>query len=172
MQRLAGRCCLRIMWKMDLLNRTRIHSSPCSAPIPSSFQNETSEPYETQISIGDGLYVFGFIGILILLKSLLTMINMVEDTPKDNGYTLPKHETFTSTKVHYQSKDTVLDQKGSIMVTPPNSPHLCHTRNFFVPSLTFFNGNRYFLPSNLAEDQENERRCPFSSPVGSTKSLV
>ncbi|OCT93802.1 hypothetical protein XELAEV_18011473mg [Xenopus laevis] len=161
--------------KLDLLNRTRIHSASrnCLTPIPSGFQNETSETYEMQISIGDGLYVFGFIGILILLKSLLTMINMVEDKPNDVSYTLPKHKTFTSTTIHYQNKYPVLDQKESILMTPPNSPHLFQARNSFLPSLTFFSGNRCFPPSNLAVgDQENEFRCTFSSPQGSTKSLV
>ncbi|MEE6467914.1 hypothetical protein FKM82_008109 [Ascaphus truei] len=156
---------LKTFGGMELQNQTRIHSTSMNClpqKMSSSPPNETSNKYHVPISIGDGLYVFGLIGIFIVLKSLLTIITMVENKPRDSEYVLSKCKPPVPNKTPVQTME-------SVTITTPNSPASCQKLNTSISSPALHSGNTCYPKPNL---DKGGQECGGRCPEGSTKSPV
>ncbi|KAM4045269.1 uncharacterized protein ACNLHF_009075 [Anomaloglossus baeobatrachus] len=152
----------------ELSNGTANHSTTVKCLVQKS--NETFGDYRFTKSVGDVIYVFGFIGILIVLKSLLTKITMVENKSEDSDYVM----STCATQATYKTTLQKCTNNNNVLMTPPNSPCLAQSLSPPITSTPVsFNGNRCYPLSNLEGGHlYYTKRFLFSSPEGSTKSLV
>ncbi|XP_071989332.1 uncharacterized protein [Engystomops pustulosus] len=153
---------------IDWSNDTDVHPHPVKCLVQQSrtFPNETFGDYQFTISLGDGIFIFGFICILIVLKSLLTKITMVENKPEDTEYVMTMYETPTTYKISLKK----CTNNNNYSLTPPNSPRMS---TVVTSTPVFYSGTRCCPLSNHEDGGHYYgERSVFSSPEGSTKSLV
>ncbi|XP_077150021.1 uncharacterized protein LOC143815074 [Ranitomeya variabilis] len=154
--------------QIEWSNGTAIHSATVKCLVQKS--NETFGDYRFTLSVGDGIYIFGFIGVLIVLKSLLTKITMVENKPEDSEYVMSTCSTYATYKITLQQRTN----NNNVLMTPPNSPCMVQTLSPPVTSTPVsYSGTQCYPLSNFTGGRlYYGERCLFSSPDGSTKSLV
>ncbi|XP_073440728.1 uncharacterized protein [Dendrobates tinctorius] len=154
--------------QIEWSNGTAIHSATVKCLIQKS--NETFGDYRFTLSVGDGIYIFGFIGVLIVLKSLLTKITMVENKPEASEYIMSTCSTHATYKITLQKRTN----DNNVLMTPPNSPCMVQTLSPPVTSTPIsYSGTRCYPLSTFDGGRlYYGERCLFASPDGSTKSLV
>lgn len=125
-----------------------------------------------KMSVGDSLFILGFVAILVVLKSLLTKITMVENKPEESEYVMSMCDVPTTYKITIKRRVSAVYTNAT--VAPPNSPSSAQEISMSIlGSPVSYNGN----PCCVLSNHDRERlyygaRCLFSSPDGSTKSLV
>ncbi|XP_029459387.1 uncharacterized protein LOC115092556 [Rhinatrema bivittatum] len=79
----------RKLMLMEALNTTVLSPAPSCFHQKASARltNQTSPKTPAQISLGDGLYIFGLIGVFIILKTLLTINTMLENQADESDHT-------------------------------------------------------------------------------------
>ncbi|XP_040195625.1 uncharacterized protein LOC120928699 isoform X2 [Rana temporaria] len=161
---------------MEWSNKTQGKTSSvgCITQYPHNFLNRTTHEYGPTLSVGHSLFILGFIGILVVLKSLLTKITMVENRPDDSEYAMSMCELPTTYKITIQRRVSAVYTKRDVTATPPNSPCLGQTLSMsLIGSPVSCSGNQcYGLSKHDRERLYYGARCLFSSPDGSAKSLV
>ncbi|XP_056416869.1 uncharacterized protein LOC130358087 isoform X2 [Hyla sarda] len=158
--------------KSEWTNATDVGTTTvkCLVQQSSKFTNESLGNHQLTLPFGHLIYIFGFIGILIVLKSLLTKIMMVENKPEDSEYIMSMCETAATYKITLQR----CTDNNKSPLTPPNSPCMGQPLNTPVTSTpVFFSGTHCCSLSSLnGGSLYYGERCPLSSPEGSTKCLV
>ncbi|KAM5181892.1 uncharacterized protein ACMZJ9_002311 [Mantella aurantiaca] len=160
---------------MDWSNGATGQAAPvgCLTQYPHNLSNRTTHEYRMQLSIGDGLFIFGFIGTLVVLKSLLTKITMVENKPDHSEHVMSTCESPPTYKITINRRVSVVYDKSNGKVTPPNSPGLGQALSMsLIGSPVSYNGDQCCGLSN--HDKQHlyyGAQCLFSSP-DSTMSLV
>ncbi|XP_063806580.1 uncharacterized protein LOC134987665 [Pseudophryne corroboree] len=159
--------------QIEWSKRMNVHpsSASCVDQHSHNLPNKTLGEYRMGLSIGDGLYIFGFICVLIVLKSLLTKIMMVETKPEDSAYVITMCESPPNTY-----KITLQRHKTNNSVPMTSSKELCLGQTQNTASTRppmFYSGSQCFPLSNLdGADPYYGKRCPVSSLEGSANSLA
>ncbi|XP_069059316.1 uncharacterized protein [Pleurodeles waltl] len=176
----------RCFWKMDAKNKTTLTPTLLSCfnqRVSTVSKNQTGIKYPIQAFIGDGLYVFGLIGIFIILKTLMTLNTMLENKPDDHVFMVynVKAEHQDTTLVQQMAK--ALENMECSSSLPVSSPSSCDTFSMFASSPPVHSGNgsdavfTFMEPNQLSQGTSTpissvNMRTLLYSPDSSTKSLV
>ncbi|XP_078512077.1 uncharacterized protein LOC144771551 [Lissotriton helveticus] len=123
--------------KMDPKNKTTLPPTLLSCfnqRVSTDSKNQTGIKYPLQVFIGDGLYVFGLIGIFIILKTLMTLNTMLENKPDDHVFMIYNAEAEHHDTTLVQQMAKALENMESSSSLPVDLPTSCDTFSMFANS--------------------------------------
>lgn len=154
--------------KMDPKNKTTLPPTLLSCfnqRVSADLKNQTGIKYPLQAFIGDWLYVFGLVGIFIILKTLMTLNTMLENKPDDHVFMIynTQAEHHDTTLVQQMAK--ALESMECSSSLPVGSPTSCDTFSMFASSPPVHSGKASDAVFTFMEPNQLNRGT--STPISS-----